>query len=442
MLSDVGGLPKEELKNTSYVEPIAKERELAKSGQLDGALQNLLSLEKTARLAGDIGGTTELVSAMVEFCYEAKDWPKLNETITMLAKRRAQLKQAVTAMVQLASKYVDEQPSLEAKLQLIETLRAVSEGKMFVEVERARLTKQLAAIHEAKGDLVEARKIMIDTVVETLGGMDKREKTEYILEQVRLCLDTDEFVRAQIMAKKINVKVFKNVELDDLKLRYYGMIVRYHVHSHNWMEIFRAYQSMWDSPSLKADQAAADRCLKMQVLYLALSPFDNEQSSELHALNALKELERLPLFKGILKFFIAQELFHFADLKPGLEAELAAMGEFSEAETALMLETLHDRVTQHNIVVASLYYGRISMERLATLLALSIEAMEKQLCAMVSKKQIFARLDRPAGIITFAPPKKPNELLNDWSSDISQLLNLLEGTCHLIHKENMIHKIV
>jgi hypothetical protein len=50
MLSDVGGLPKEELKNTSYVEPIAKERELAKSGQLDGALQNLLSLEKTARL--------------------------------------------------------------------------------------------------------------------------------------------------------------------------------------------------------------------------------------------------------------------------------------------------------------------------------------------------------------------------------------------------------
>ena len=53
-----------------------------------------------------------------------------------------------------------------------------------------------------------------------------------------------------------------------------------------------------------------------------------------------------------------------------------------------------------------------------------------------------ARLDRPAGIVTFAPPKKPNELLNDWSNDISQMLNLIEGACHLIHKENMIHKIV
>ena len=56
--------------------------------------------------------------------------------------------------------------------------------------------------------------------------------------------------------------------------------------------------------------------------------------------------------------------------------------------------------------------------------------------------QIYARLDRPAGIITFAAPKSPNELLNDWSSDISQMLNLIEGACHLIHKENMIHKIV
>jgi len=218
--------------------------------------------------------------------------------------------------------------------------------------------------------------------------------------------------------------------------------VRYHVHSHNWMEIFRAYQAMWSSPTMTTDLAAADRCLKMQVIYLVLSPFDNEQSDQMHALFALKELARLPLFKQLLKFFITKELFHFADLKPGLTAELAAMGEFPEKESTLMLETLHDRVTQHNIVVASLYYGRISMERLAQLLALSVEAMETQLASMVSKKQIYARLDRPAGIITFAPPKKPNELLNDWSSDISQLLNLLEGTCHLIHKENMIHKIV
>ena len=167
---------------------------------------------------------------MVQMCYDANNWDVLNETITMLSKRRAQLKQVVGAMVRLATTFVDEQKDEALKLQLIHTLRAVSEGKIFVEVERARLTKTLATITEAKGEIEEARKIMCETVVETLGGMGKREKTAFILEQVRLCLDTDEYVRAQIMARKINVKVFKDEEIADLKLQYYEMIVRYHKH--------------------------------------------------------------------------------------------------------------------------------------------------------------------------------------------------------------------
>jgi len=44
-------------------------------------------------------------------------------------------------------------------------------------------------------------------------------------------------------------------------------------------------------------------------------------------------------------------------------------------------------------------------------------------------------------VVRFAAPKTPNELLNDWSGDISTLLNTLESACHLIHKENMVHKI-
>ena len=36
--------------NVSYAEPIAEQRALAKSGQLEGAIANLLQHEKTARL--------------------------------------------------------------------------------------------------------------------------------------------------------------------------------------------------------------------------------------------------------------------------------------------------------------------------------------------------------------------------------------------------------
>jgi len=42
--------PKAGSKSTSYAEQVAQNRALAASGSLDGALQNLMALEKTARL--------------------------------------------------------------------------------------------------------------------------------------------------------------------------------------------------------------------------------------------------------------------------------------------------------------------------------------------------------------------------------------------------------
>jgi len=308
-------------------------------------------------------------------------------------------------------------------------------------VERARLTRTLAGILEAKGDAVEARKIMVETVVETLGGMGKREKTDFILEQVRLCLDTEDFIRAHIMARKVNVKVFKDAELEDLKLSYYGHIVRYHLHNHKWMEIFAAYQSMWDTPSLQADTEAKSTNLKRQCMYLMLSPFDKERTQQLHLLNGIKHLETLPMFKELVRLFTTQEIFHYNELKDALKTELATFPDFDAKEVELMLTTFHDRVTEHNLGVVSAYYQRITLERLSSLLELELAKMETQLCEMVTAKQIYARIDRPSGIVTFQAPKSPNELLNDWAGDIGSLLTMLEGTCHLIHKENMVHKV-
>ena len=378
---------------------------------------------------------------MMAICYEAKEYSQLNETMTMLSKRRAQIKEAVGAMVRKGSEYVEQLTDPAVKLALIETLRAISEGKMFVEVERARLTKTLAEMLEAKGDAVEARKVMVETVVETLGGMGKREKTAFILEQVRLCLDTEDFIRAHIMAKKIQVKVFKDTDLEDLKLNYYTNIVRYHLNEHTWMEIFSAYQAMWDTPSLQSDDVAKATNLKRQCIYLMLSPFSMERTQQLHLLNAISFLETLPMYKELVRLFTTKEIFHYNELKAALKTELDAAGDFDAKEVELMLTTFHSRVTEHNLGVVGAYYNRISLERLAQLLELEVAAMETQLCDMVSKKQLYARIDRPTGIVTFQAPKSPNELLNDWAGDIGALLTMLEGTCHLIHKENMIHKI-
>lgn len=74
--------------------------------------------------------TGRILVAIVQICFEAKNWTALNEHITMLTKRRSQLKQAVVKMIQECVTYVDKTPSKEIKVKLIETLRTVTEGKV------------------------------------------------------------------------------------------------------------------------------------------------------------------------------------------------------------------------------------------------------------------------------------------------------------------------
>ena len=82
--------------------------------------------------------------------------------------------------------------------------------QIYVEIERARLTRQLATIKEADGEIDEAAEIMQEVAVETFGAMAKSEKIAFILDQVRLCLDRKDFTRALILSKKVSPRVFKS----------------------------------------------------------------------------------------------------------------------------------------------------------------------------------------------------------------------------------------
>lgn len=78
----------------------------------------------------DLASTSRLLVTIINICFEQKEWELLNEHILILTKRRNQLKQAVTKMIQGAFTYVDEMPNREAKLKFIETLRTVTAGKV------------------------------------------------------------------------------------------------------------------------------------------------------------------------------------------------------------------------------------------------------------------------------------------------------------------------
>lgn len=57
-------------------------------------------------------------------------------------------------------------------------------------------------------------------------------------------------------------------------------------------------------------------------------------------------------------------------------------------------------------------------------------------------KTVEAKIDRLEGIVCFSKTKNPADLLDDWTCNISSLMNFVNKTTHLITKEEMIHKLL
>lgn len=136
---------------------------------------------------------------------------------------------------------------------------------------------------------------------------------------------------------------------------------------------------------------------------------------------------------------------------------LANTDVFSGPEGQKRLEDLHNRVTEHvcliaafqpnliasqNIRVIAEYYSRISLQRLTDLLFLSKEKTEETLSRLVVSGMIWARIDRPAGIINFRQKRNAEDVMNDWSSDMNKMLGLVEKAWMAMNAEVAARSVV
>lgn len=187
-------------------------------------------------------------------------------------------------MVQTVMTFIDDTPDLDTKLTVIETLRTVTEGKIFVEVERARVTKILSDIKKQQGDLKAAADILCELQVETFGSMERREKTEFILAQVALCIENNDWTQAGILSRKISTRYLarkpkktpeqlekekkareeklkrgeevpeeKEDDTTDLKLRYYEQQILLAKHEGKYLEACKHYRQVLDTEAVEQD---------------------------------------------------------------------------------------------------------------------------------------------------------------------------------------------
>ncbi|KAJ5594274.1 uncharacterized protein N7459_000482 [Penicillium hispanicum] len=475
-------LMKPEKDFTKDADKLIPEAEALAKTDVQGAIDKLLVLEKQARQASDLATTSRLLVAIVTISKNAGDWNLLNDQVLLLSKKHAQLKQATTRMVQAVMKFLDETPNLEVKLSVIETLRTVTEGKIFVEVERARVTRILSNIKKSQGDLNAAADILCELQVETFGSMTRREKTEFILEQVALCIERGDWTQASILIRKINKRYFNRkpkksaeeieklkkqaeerektrgpdeppMEVDDdvtdLKLRYYDQQITLANHDYKYLDVCKNYREVLDTEAVENNPEHLRASLARIVYYIVLSPYDNEQSDLLHRIQQDTRLSQVPEEARLVKLFTIPELMRWPMVAEQFGPHLCSTDVFdsqaqqsAENQANRRWQDLRKRVIEHNVRVVAKYYTRIQMGRLTQLLDLTEEETEKYISDLVTSKTIHAKIDRPARLVNFAKPRDADDVLNEWSSDMKNLLGLLERIDHLITKEEMMARIL
>jgi len=217
-------------------------------------------------------------------------------------------------------------------------------------------------------------------------------------------------------------------------------MVKYWLHEKQYLDVSKSYLAIFNTPSVQADETQWKDALTAHVLYLTLAKYDNEQEDMLHKLEdkESKKLDKIPVFKQVIKIFLRQEIAAWPLVQ---EADLKAHPVFQEKPhegAAERWDMFKKRIVQHNIKTISVYYDQINMKRLCELLRLDDAATERELSELVCDKFVQAKIDRPAGTVKFGGKQTYTDRLNIWSDNITKMLDLVENTCHLIQKEQMV----
>ena len=130
--------------------------QLVKGGQLKEALAIMSALEKRCRVGNDSSNLVRVCEASIKYCKDAGDYEALVTTLQTLSTRRSQKQAAIKALVLKAMPYCIEdhfspmpvagEIEKKARDKLVEALREIYDGKIFLEAERARLTRCMSMI--------------------------------------------------------------------------------------------------------------------------------------------------------------------------------------------------------------------------------------------------------------------------------------------------------
>eukprot|EP00759_Apiculatamorpha_spiralis_P007227 PhF_6_TR14253/c1_g1_i1/m.22888/K03035/PSMD12, RPN5; 26S proteasome regulatory subunit N5 len=413
-------------------------------------VDEILNLEKTARLHGDIDSTKRLAVEVVAIYRVLKEYEVMIDMLQLILRRRGQAPQVQTACVKEATEGVTSMSSTGTEnrkrlMTCIERIRECTEGRLHVELEYGRLSVLLATMHEEDGDITTSCNILQHIQVETMTSMSRQEKLKVLVHHIQLCMQLKDYTRAAIMSRKIGARAIAADDARTLRDQYFRLMIEYYTHLQSYHHIAMCWWELFTCHN----QTDADM-LRNAILYLILAPpatpKDVSEGAECTAFSAVvKEVVRVDWLKKLSQVPIIADtqLPQLIEVFTGpewIQADVftSQFSWFLNAD-AVKPHTLliKQRLVEHNLLIISKHYTRCRLSKVSQLVSLSQSEVEAVIMNLVSMAMMYAKIDRVKGIVVFRQPSQGVKDMEEWSQGIDKVMKLLNETCHLIQKERM-----
>ena len=311
-------------------------------------------------------------------------------------------------------------------------------SQLFLEVELAQLTRLLSRLQFRGGDHKAAAATLLELHVETQTRLPLLLKIDFLLEQLRLCLDTDDLVHALVVIRKIPArKVFGvkapaslsgadlpptpsgggdgsgeasqassqpplPVATQGLAIRYYYLVVQYHARHAHYLKMTEAFLSLLGLPIVQENVSLRSCALDHAIFCTALAPRGPAQQAQLHTLAQRTDLHlATPEANKLVRLLTSARIVMWDEVKVLVEQ----VGTRSDRQVRLFLDPtppaqadeelsyfrrqhynslgeqrvhhLLRRVVSHNLAILARFYSAITFETACTLLAIDVPTLEQ-----------------------------------------------------------------
>jgi len=448
---------------------LAKKRSEEKEPILN-VVNELLVVEKKLRLAGKEPEVLKVCRVILDLIAAGKNWTMLSEQVNLLSRRRAQTVKVIKEVVKMGVDMIDlaEEPD---RTKLIDSFLEQVAGKIFLEIERVKLTELKTQQLVANGEHKAASKLMQSVQIETYGTIDKEKRLDFMLEQMKLLLKVSDFIRMAVVRNKIKEKLLR--AFPDRCKTYNELSVQLFLNDENFVAISEGYWNIHellrvvespekkmdvdekeplkeDKEAKKVDEVKGEEYFDSDhfncaVVSCILAEYSEEQATLLKKYLKIMEDRKQEGISELISFLL--KVFNRAEpmtpimetlQKRGLDQEMLGFELLyigKKIQDPKLLQLLKTRSLQHNIRIYSLYYTQMTLDRVSEFLGVSKEEAEDVVCKMVGKDKLWARIDQLTGIIKFRKPVDNTEVLSGWTKNVDSMLDLVAKTSEMINKE-------